>query len=180
MAQKPVFMVITPQTSEFQASRGFLGVGWGVSPGPVEVPCPPLCHHPGILRPGWVGEGEGISAETILSYGVYGWLEACGSVHLMLEVSVLPSYLPNGRQMEFFWFSLAIPLLELTGPVFLPHLTFPGDPQKEAPTLDIHRQEITTLCPSLAPSHPHACLHTSETFPSAQEDPWTLTPRNLP
>ena len=36
---------------------------------------------------GW-GEGEGISAETILSYGVYGWLEACGSVHLMLEVSV--------------------------------------------------------------------------------------------
>ena len=128
---------------------------------------------------GW-GEGEGISAETILSYGVYGWLEACGSVHLMLEVSVFALLPTNGRQMEFFWFSLAIPLLELTGPVFLPHLTFPGDPQKEAPTLDIHRQEITTLCPSLAPSHPHACLHTSETFPSAQEDPWTLTPRNLP
>ena len=180
MAQKPVFMVITPQTSEFQASRGFLGVGWGVSPGPVEVPCPPLCHHPGILRPGWVGGGRGyLSRNDLILRGL--WM----AKHVVLFISCLrfrflPSYLPNGRQMEFFWFSLAIPLLELTGPVFLPHLTFPGDPQKEAPTLDIHRQEITTLCPSLAPSHPHACLHTSETFPSAQEDPWTLTPRNLP
>ena len=50
--------------------------------------CRPSATTQGSFALGGWGEGEGISAETILSYGVYGWLEACGSVHLMLEVSV--------------------------------------------------------------------------------------------